>query len=37
VTVAVPAVQMPVIGKVGGFSWTTRRNQRIGDYRSIGP
>jgi hypothetical protein len=37
VTVVVPAVQMPLIGKVGGFSWTTRRNERIGDYRSIGP
>jgi hypothetical protein len=35
VTVVVPAVQVPLVGKVGGFSWTTKRNERIGDYRSI--
>ena len=36
VTVEIPAVQVPIMGSTGAFSWSTGATQRIDDYRSIG-
>ena len=34
VTIAMPAVVVPGIGTVGGFSWSATHSRRIDDYRS---
>ena len=35
VTVDVPAIEIPVIGTVGAFTYTSRSSARIDDYRSL--
>jgi hypothetical protein len=36
VTVAIPAVQVPFVGAIGGVSWTAHSSARVEDYASIG-
>ncbi len=36
VTVAVPAIDVPLVGTVGSFTWTATSSARIDDYRSLG-
>lgn len=36
VTIAIPAIRVPVIGSIDSFTWSTSSTQRIADYRSIG-
>jgi hypothetical protein len=35
VTVDIPAIQVPIIGEVGGVSWTATSSSRVEDYASI--
>lgn len=36
VTVVIPAIEVPLVGTVGSFSWTASSSARIDDYRSLG-
>lgn len=36
VTVRMPALSVPGLGDVDGWSWTTSHTERVDDYRSIG-
>ena len=35
VTVDIPAIDVPMVGTVGSFTWTATSNARIDDYRSL--
>ena len=36
VSVVIPAIDVPLIGAVGSFTWTATSSARIDDYRSLG-
>ena len=35
VTVDIPAVDVPMVGTVGSFTWTASSSARVDDYRSL--
>lgn len=37
VTVDIPAVDVPMVGTVGSFTWTASSSARVDDYRSLDP
>jgi hypothetical protein len=36
VSVVIPAIDVPLVGTVGSFTWTATSSARIDDYRSLG-
>ncbi len=36
VSVVIPAIDVPLVGTVGSFTWTASSSARIDDYRSLG-
>lgn len=37
VTVDIPAVEVPLVGSIGAFTWTATSSARIDDYRDLQP